>query len=495
MEGSMNRAMVTLSNLGKNGSAFCVARMRAIVSLIAITSLVLACFHPGLGSAHPSDTLADGYAFTTAASGLLPTGSRDLLIGSFQTTLDEDDRADDPGAGTAGFIVVATGEVLVSSSDRGLLAVLQEGEALYVTAEENLALLARNDDATIWRLGVTAWQSGDDLPSDVDAQISGDVDASDDAVREVSFRTGVVPEGVAANMGEEGEQTPLLYALSGAISIVDGGTIDDGDMGIGIGGSVQATDGDAFVGYMAIGATFSFDEETGKIDVQPSANSDSTGGKTSTDTGSGDSTGGNTGPAPTPTATVDLTDLDSDGDGLNDQFEMDAGTDPLKADTDGDGLTDRQELIELDLDTDPLNPDSDNDGLTDGEELNNGVFVTDPFNGDTDADFLPDGFEVNVVGSNPVNPDTDGDGLRDNDELAVGSDPNVPDTDGDGVLDATEVAFGSSTLVPDTDSDGLLDIQEMNLGSNPQVADTDNDGFADGLEFANGTSPIDPNSH
>lgn len=67
---------------------------------------------------------------------------------------------------------------------------------------------------------------------------------------------------------------------------------------------------------------------------------------------------------------------DQDGDGLDDDFEITLGTNPLLADTDGDGLTDGDE-INL-YATNPILRDSDGDGFGDGVELGVGTNANDP---------------------------------------------------------------------------------------------------------------------
>ncbi|HCS88786.1 MAG TPA: hypothetical protein DIW77_01670, partial [Chromatiaceae bacterium] len=92
--------------------------------------------------------------------------------------------------------------------------------------------------------------------------------------------------------------------------------------------------------------------------------------------------------------------LDSDGDGLDDNEELDQGTDPSLTDSDGDRLIDG---LELRLGLDPTIPETD----------------------DRDGDGLADAVETHVVGTDPDNPDSDGDGIAD------GLDPNplTPDID------------------------------------------------------------------
>ncbi|WP_168210874.1 MYXO-CTERM sorting domain-containing protein [Persicimonas caeni] len=206
---------------------------------------------------------------------------------------------------------------------------------------------------------------------------------------------------------------------------------------------------------------------------------------------------------------------DSDGDGIDDDTEIDNGTDPNNSDSDGDGLTDDEEAFEG---TDPNNADTDGDGLSDYDEVH--VHHTDPNNADTDGDGLTDGEEVNRYDTHPRLPDTDGDGLSDYDEVHNhGTDPNQQDTDGDRLTDAEEISLGTDPLnddtdgdgevdgiehrngtdplapdsvgnLPDSDGDGLTDAEEAALGTDPNNADSDGDGLSDGFEVnVYGTDP------
>ena len=93
--------------------------------------------------------------------------------------------------------------------------------------------------------------------------------------------------------------------------------------------------------------------------------------------------------------TEDLIEVvDTDGDGLNDDAEIEFGTDPNNPDSDGDGLNDGEEF---DAGTDPNNPDSDGDGLSDSDEIQQG---TNPLLVDTDGDGFDDLFE-NTYNTDP----------------------------------------------------------------------------------------------
>jgi hypothetical protein len=209
---------------------------------------------------------------------------------------------------------------------------------------------------------------------------------------------------------------------------------------------------------------------------------------------------------------------DSDGDGIDDQTEIDNGTDPNNADSDGDGLDDGEEELEgtnpnnADTDgdgvndgdevnthfTDPLDPDTDADGLEDGAEIN--TYDTDPRLVDTDGDGISDYEEVNTHFTDPFDMDTDDDGLTDQEEIQIGTDPLDADSDGDGATDGQEVRAGTDPLSVDSDTssfvdsdgDGLTDTEEAALGTDPNNADSDGDGVSDGLEVSvYGTDPHD----
>ncbi len=175
-----------------------------------------------------------------------------------------------------------------------------------------------------------------------------------------------------------------------------------------------------------------------------------------------------------------LTAQDSDGDGIDDDVELDRGTNPLAPDTDGDGLTDGEEVFGHG--TDPAHPDTDRGGAPDGEEVRFGADPNDPDD---------DGFWF---------VDSDGDGLSDAEEFGFGTDPFSFDTDGGGVGDGDEVRFGTDPLRQfddtfvwiDSDGDGLFDHDEREIGTDPFNFDTDGDGVGDGEEHFTGRNPFEP---
>jgi MYXO-CTERM domain-containing protein len=68
--------------------------------------------------------------------------------------------------------------------------------------------------------------------------------------------------------------------------------------------------------------------------------------------------------------------VDSDGDGLDDEDELDFGTDIDREDTDGDGLSDGEEVHGTG--TDPTEADTDGGGVDDGDEVEDGTNPLDP---------------------------------------------------------------------------------------------------------------------
>ena len=125
---------------------------------------------------------------------------------------------------------------------------------------------------------------------------------------------------------------------------------------------------------------------------------------------------------PTPSIYDEFTEeelwSDEDGDYLPLAYELELGTDPLKADTDDDGISDYIETVNG---LDPLTPDNEFEGEV-----------------DSDSDDLYDWEELFIYNTDPLNPDTDGDGLDDGFEISNGFDPMLTDTDGDGIPDGEE---------------------------------------------------------
>lgn len=165
-------------------------------------------------------------------------------------------------------------------------------------------------------------------------------------------------------------------------------------------------------------------------------------------------------------------DRDTDGDLVEDNVELDYGSNPTIIDTDFDGMDDYFEwLYGLDPQIDDSGLDFDNDGVSNGEE------------------FLHD--------ANPLVNDTDLDGLTDFEEIAIYYTlADIVDTDEDGLSDYEEL-FVYNTLPhdPDTDDDRLIDGDEIVLGTNPLLGDSDSDGISDGQELIDETDPLDPNDN
>ncbi len=149
------------------------------------------------------------------------------------------------------------------------------------------------------------------------------------------------------------------------------------------------------------------------------------------------------------------------------------------------------ETVSFELEVISRNADEDNDGLDNQREINLGTEYDNP---DSDDDGLDDGVEVNQYNTDPQNDDTDYDGLDDRAEVnRYNTDPLDDDTDRDGLSDEAEVLeYGTDPTTSDTDSDGLDDGAEVNEhGTDPSVADTDGDGFDDGAEIRQGSNPND----
>ncbi len=130
--------------------------------------------------------------------------------------------------------------------------------------------------------------------------------------------------------------------------------------------------------------------------------------------------------------------VDSDGDGLDDELELENGTDILLSDSDGDGYRDLLEQRMISSGFDPLDPgkpaepclepyDSDGDGLLSCEEH---IYGTDDKLADSDSDGFPDRIEI-VFGTDPLrddgDEDLDSDGRRNSDELLFHSHPGRND--------------------------------------------------------------------
>ncbi|MBD5520240.1 MAG: VWA domain-containing protein [Lachnospiraceae bacterium] len=124
--------------------------------------------------------------------------------------------------------------------------------------------------------------------------------------------------------------------------------------------------------------------------------------------------------------------LDTDNDGIPDYLEDYFGTDKYKKDTDGDGMSDYIEIFLIDLN--PTAIDTDGNGVNDGDEdadadgLSNLYEIeigTNLIKADSDNDGLSDSEEINLYGTDPLKYDTDEDGVSDGKEVELGTNPLV----------------------------------------------------------------------
>jgi hypothetical protein len=152
---------------------------------------------------------------------------------------------------------------------------------------------------------------------------------------------------------------------------------------------------------------------------------------------------------------------DTDQDGLDDETELELGTDPTRRDTDGDTLSDRLEWL---LFTGGLDPTRDE--LTDTSSSSRWpIECPRPGSGNPRA-FPPD-------------QDLDGDGLTDCEEILLRSDPTLFDTDADGIPDPLEFRYGTNPIAPDIladdDADGLANLEEFKFHLAPRARDPNTD--------------------
>lgn len=198
---------------------------------------------------------------------------------------------------------------------------------------------------------------------------------------------------------------------------------------------------------------------------------------------------------------------DSDHDGLDDDYELTYGLNPLvgtgdngpKGDLDSDWLTNKEEYDNGKLN--PRNSDTDGDGIPDYWEVKNKLDANSDagkggYEVDTDEDGLSDGLEYEHK-SNPHKADTDEDGLTDGEEVhKYGTDPIKGDTDGDKMGDKWESKYlpTFNPTIPnnpdgDEDNDGLSNIRESEANTAPMNTDSDGDCENDLDEVNQGTNP------
>jgi hypothetical protein len=429
--------------------------------------------------ASPLDDAGNGFAFTTGAFGLVEADDSDRRLNLAAVLIDEGDSVSDPAEGTAGFLIVAEGSVIVTD-DGDVVSVVREGEAMFIDDNAELEFAAPDAFTTIVRVAVTEDNDWDGNVIEVGSvEIPGPAD-DNDTLQIISVQFGLITSGTTATLGGEDGQVALLLPLLGSVE-VNGDVTEQGNLMAdpspeGDEFDITAPGGTAYLAAIVLGSLVDEDGNLSDAPVRSGEDRDEPEPTTPPIDNSTDQPGTDT---PDPGTDDPGENPDEDpGDDPGDDGNTDEEPEPNELDSDSDGISDDGER---DLyGTDPNNPDSDGDGLTDGQEVFSQFFPTDPNNPDTDGDGLGDNQEVN----NPAGP----------------LNPLDPDCDKDGLLDGAEVELGTGPCVPDTDGDGLTDLQEVSgvppfPNTDPFNPDTDGDGFSDGVEVNAGTSPVTDTAH
>lgn len=383
-----------------------------------------------------------------------------------------------PQAGEVGFLVVASGVMLVEDVESGEQTRLPAGEAMLTPGGEQIRAALGSDPALYYELRLA--DAAAESAADGTVLFSGEAFAGPGARHDLDLVRDSLAPGVQMVV-PAGALPSLVFILSGSANVTtEAGDVVSlgGDEAIALSGSLVITAGEngaaaaaAYVGpavprLAQAAQTAATPEAAPRVIQSPDAEDEAEAAAT---------------PAPTAVAeepaedvVEETTDIDSDGDGLTDAAEAELNTDLALVDTDEDGLTDGQEALETG--TAPLAPDTDGDGILDGDEVAQG---TNPLDGiaveEAPAEQPPAAEEPAAVAEAPavVPGDSDGDGLEDAIEAELGTDAFDPDTDDDGATDGDEYYVNQTgTRNPDTDGDGVLD----------------------GDEVANGTDPNDPGS-
>ena len=481
----------------------CRRSLRTLFLTIIVTALLAVRVTTG-GSLVSAQSTSP--VFFTVATGVIETGPDEVTWYAARVTVDPGQSLADPAAGTAGFVLVTSGSIVVTDDDTRPVAVLQPAGAFFVSPAARLSYSAVDTEATLWRIAVAPSDAppplaeGNGVDRPLSATSQGDVSAEPSSVRAIELRLGALDPGDSATLGGDGWMVPLVASLTGDGVLGDGSVVAEGRMvarsDSGTSVDISADDASAVIGYVAVSAPLGSLGSAEGITASQSATGPTAFGATPPASSNGSQNASASEPTPTPTPTEAVADTsDADDDGLTADEETALGTNPSRPDTDDDGINDGMEV--KDYETNPLALDTDGDGVTDGDEVSGEYGAISPTNADSDYDGLSDGDELFLHHTNPVMSDTDTDGESDGAEIAANRDPLVlNDRDGDYLGDGLEAYYGTNPDNPDSDEDMLSDTYELfTTGTDPNVYDTDGDGTGDAVENASGTDPLDPASH
>jgi hypothetical protein len=298
---------------------------------------------------------------------------------------------DDPGTGSAGFVVVLAGFISVMELDKQPVTVNAPGAA-FISPDAEANFGAGDVDAAIWRIAVVAEDAPSPLKSDAgDAAfpwiISSPDPSASNAARQIEFRIGDLQAGESLSLGSDNAEVPLVTSFVGTEKLSDGSSVDEGAV-VTVGATPQspiditAGAAPATIGVVALTASGSASNTPANTtsDTKPANGSTAPGSSQngSTQTSPADTAENNDASNTGGTSTGSEPHVPASGGGSSSggQGTQNGSNSAGATDSDVDGITDDNETTKTK--TDPKVADTDGDGFKDGQEVGAGTNPLDP---------------------------------------------------------------------------------------------------------------------
>jgi hypothetical protein len=250
----------------KIASAFSILHSRRSILAGALAGTGISVWATGVGhhaqpvSAQKVTDLSLPDAFPTSASGLMAATKDDRNVAIARLDLPTGQVVPDPVSGLPGFIIAIRGTVIVSTDDQAV-AVLQVGDAIWLTDGVSYMTRPLDRDAAIWRVAISPDVRGQDI-SEVDSYTLSLGDLTDNAIpdgaqRAYSVRAGLIPDGSSLSLGSDDETVIYAFSLSGTFTLTDNNKNVEDEAVVspffGMQPGVVVTGSDAYVGYVVQG--------------------------------------------------------------------------------------------------------------------------------------------------------------------------------------------------------------------------------------------------
>jgi hypothetical protein len=215
---------------GRASQTFASIRVRTcLTALLAIATL--ANLHsPVQARAVTEIDLSAPYTLATIATGTIPETGGDTSVAIARFDLDTDSPVTDAQSDDPGFLIVISGQLLITDGADQAVGVLSAGDALWLAAGPELTIRSLEGEASYWRAAIGPDASGRALggTNPYTFTFSGSATAAPGTFTPFVVRSALVQEEVPVSPAHDGESIAYVLSLAGEAD-VDGSSIGAGE--------------------------------------------------------------------------------------------------------------------------------------------------------------------------------------------------------------------------------------------------------------------------